>query len=97
MTKDVLIYAAREDVRHKFADAVPDHHDYAYWTVSGTPRQTGPGANVYFTDGDRVYARGTVRECVDGELRFDPLERCDEALPAEPVTRGFKYVEVSES
>jgi hypothetical protein len=93
VTKDVLIYADPDDVRHKFAENVPDHHDYAFWTVSGTPRQTGPGASVLFTDDERVYARGTVRECVEGELRFDPLERVDEALPAEPVTRGFRYVE----
>lgn len=91
--KDVLIYADPADVEHKMSDSVPDHHDYCYWSVSGTPRQTGPGAAVLFTDGKRVYGRGTVRECVDGELRFEPLERVDEALPAEPVTRGFKYVE----
>lgn len=92
MTKDVLIYAPREQTEHKFVENVPDHHDYAFWTVSGTPRQTGPGAAVLFTDGERVYARGAVLECADGELRFEPLERCDEPVPAEPVTRGFKYV-----
>lgn len=94
--KDVLIYAPRDDVEHKFAENIPDGHDYAFWTVSGTPRQTGPGASVLFTDGDRVYAKGDVLECCEGELRFEPLETCDESVPCEPVTRGFKYVEVSE-
>ncbi len=93
MTKDVLIYADPDDVRHKIADNVPDHHDYAFWAVNGTPRQTGPGASVLFTDGERVYARGTIIECADGEVRFEPLERVDEELPTEPVTRGFKYVD----
>ena len=95
MTKDVLIYASREQIEHKLADSVPDHHDYCYWTVSGTPRQTGPGASVLFTDGDRVHARGEVTAIVVGEIRFSPLERCDMEVPAEPVTRGFKYVDYS--
>lgn len=94
--KDVLIYADREDVRHKFAENIPDYHDYAFWTVSGTPRQTGPGASVLFTDGERVYARGDVLECAAGELRFEPLEACDETVPCEPVTRGFTYVETGD-
>lgn len=92
MAKDVLIYASPADVGHKLESEVPDHHDYCYWTVTGTPRQTGPGASVLFTDGDRVHARGDVLECVDGELRFTPLERVDEPLPCEPTTRGFTYV-----
>ncbi|PCR88613.1 hypothetical protein [Natrinema ejinorense] len=96
MTKDVLIYSSRDDVEHKLAENVPDHHDYAFWTVSGTPRQTGPGASVLFTDGDRVYARGRIIECAEGELRFEPLEHVNEPLPCESVAyQGFKYVEPS--
>lgn len=91
--KDVLIYADPADVEHKLESEVPDHHDYCYWTVNGRPRQTGPGASVLFTDGDSVHARGDVLECVDGELRVTPLERVDEPLPADPVTRGFTYVD----
>lgn len=91
--KDVLIYADPDDVEHKLAANVPAHHDYAYWTVNGTPRQTKPGRSVLFTDGDRVFARGEVLELVVGELRFTSLERVDEPLPADPVTRGYKYVD----
>ncbi|MFC6720913.1 hypothetical protein ACFQGT_00500 [Natrialbaceae archaeon GCM10025810] len=89
--KDVLIYADPGDVEHKLRENVPDGH-YCYWTVNGTPRQTGPGASVLFTDGERVHARGDVTEIVVGELRFTPLERVDEPIPTEPVTRGFRYV-----
>ena len=91
--KDVLIYAPPDETGHKLAENVPNHHDSCFWSVSGTPRQTSPGASVLFTDGDRVYARGAVLECVDGELRFTPLEACDEPLPCETVAyQGYKYV-----
>ncbi|WP_156875553.1 hypothetical protein [Natronobacterium lacisalsi] len=49
---------------------------------------------MLFTDGDRVYARGEIREVAEGELGFDPLERVDEPLPCETVAyQGFKYVD----
>ena len=90
---DILICASRDDVDHKLAENVPKHHDYAFWTVNGTPQQTGPGAAVLFTDGESVHARGEIVGVHKGEVRFEPLERVDQALPAEPVTRGFKYVD----
>jgi len=91
--KDVLIYAAREDVHHKLSSAVPPDTAYCYWTVSGTPRQTGPGASVLSRAGGGFYAGGPIIEGAAGEVRFEPLERVDEELPTEPVTRGFKYVD----
>lgn len=91
--KDVLIYASRADIEHKLQGEVPPNTSYCFWTVNGTPRNTGPGASVLFCDGERVHARGDVVDIVVGELRFEPLERVDEPLPAEPVTRGFRYVD----
>ncbi|WP_337653265.1 hypothetical protein [Halomontanus rarus] len=90
--KDVLIYADERTVEHKLAENIPDGHDQCFWTVSGTPRQTGPGASILFSDGDRVHARGEVVEVTRGRIWFSPLETCDDDLPCEPVTRGFKYV-----
>ncbi|MFP8891845.1 hypothetical protein ACLI4U_19045 (plasmid) [Natrialbaceae archaeon A-CW2] len=89
--KDVLIYADKRTVAHKLCENVPDGHE-CFWTVNGTPRQTGPGASVLFSDGDRVHARGDVLEVEHGRIWFEPLEACDESVPCEPVTRGFRYV-----
>jgi len=88
---DVLIYADPDDVAHKFPDELPDGH-VPYWSVSGTPRQTEPGQSILFCDGEHVFARGEIIELDDGRIWFRNLECVDEELPAEPVTRGFKYV-----
>lgn len=90
--KDVLIYSDRETVAHKLEGEIPDHHDYCFWTVNGTPRQTEAGQSILFCDDDRVHARGQILAVLEGEIQFEPLEAVDEELPAEPVTRGFKYV-----
>jgi len=88
---DILIYADPGDIDHKFPEELPPGHT-PYWSVSGTPRQTKPGCDVLFTDGDRVFARGEIVAVEDGRLWFEGLDRVNEAVPAEPVTRGFKYV-----
>ena len=90
-SKNVLIYADPLDVVHKRQGNVPDGHE-CYWTVNGTPRQTAPGASVLFTHGERVYASAKVVAVEEGRLWFTPLEGCDRKLPADPVTRGYKYV-----
>ncbi|WP_276257211.1 hypothetical protein [Halomontanus rarus] len=91
MSKDVLIYADERTVEHKLESEVPDGNQ-CFWTVSGTPRQTDAGCEVLFSDGDRVHARGEVVDVTRGRIWFTPLEKCDDDLPCEPVTRGFKYV-----
>lgn len=93
MTKDILISATPETVAHKLEGEIPDQHDYCFWEVTGTPRQTEPGRSILFADAGRVHARGAILELVDGEIRFLPLERADEDPPADPPPRGFKYVE----
>lgn len=93
--KDVLIYADESTIEHKLAENCSPE-EQCYWTVHGTPRQTLPGMRVLFTDGDEVIAIGRITGVGDGALWFDPLERASEPLPAEPVTRGYKYVESPE-
>lgn len=92
MNHDVLIYADRDDVRHKHRENVESGHE-CYWTVSGTPRQTGPGAAILFSDGETVHARAEIVAVEQGRIWFEPVAWVDEELPAEPVTRGFKYVD----
>ncbi|SIS14523.1 hypothetical protein SAMN05421752_11422 [Natronorubrum thiooxidans] len=90
--RDVLIYVPDfESVRHKLASNLEDD-EIAYWSVHGTPRQTGAGATVLFSDGNRVVATGDVVGTSENRLWIDSLERDNRANPAEPVTRGFKYV-----
>ena len=92
MTRDVLIYVPDfEDVRHKLACNLEDD-EIAYWVVHGTPRQTGEGASVLFSDGERVVATGDVIGTSENRLWIDGLERDERPNPAEPTTRGFKYV-----
>ena len=90
--RDVLIYVPDfEAIRHKLASNL-EADEIAYWPVHGTPRQTGEGATVLFSDGDRVVAIGDVVGTSENRLWIDSLERDDRPNPAEPVTRGFKYV-----
>lgn len=90
--RDVLIYVPSiEDIRHKFESNLNDD-EIAYWAVHGTPRQTGEGAAVLFSDGERVVATGDIVGVSENRLWMDHLERDDRPNPAEPTTRGFKYV-----
>ncbi|MFC7213533.1 hypothetical protein ACFQO4_05480 [Saliphagus sp. GCM10025334] len=52
-----------------------------------------PGAEVLFTDGQRVHARDAVIDVEHVRLWFEPLEPCEEEVPCKPGTRGFRYVD----
>ncbi|CCQ32218.1 hypothetical protein HLRTI_001336 [Halorhabdus tiamatea SARL4B] len=91
--QDVLIRTTREDIEHKARENItnPDTTE-CYWTVNGTPRQTGRGASILFSDGDRVIARSRIRRVEDGRIWFDPVEFVDAPQTKTPPTRGFTYV-----
>ncbi|MFC7214580.1 hypothetical protein ACFQO4_10895 [Saliphagus sp. GCM10025334] len=91
---DVLIQTTRAALEHKMKGEVKPGH-LPFWRVNGTPRRTDEGASILFSDGQRVIARGLVAKLEEGRIWFTPLEAVDEVLPAEPPTRGFKYVDPS--
>jgi prepilin-type processing-associated H-X9-DG protein len=90
-SQDVLISASAADVKHKLRQNVTDGHQ-CYWRVSGTPRQTAPGASVLFADGHGVHSKGEITALEDGRIWFTPLERVNETAPRDPPSRGFTYV-----
>lgn len=97
--KDVIIRAPREDLQHKVFDVMDTkrgepypRRSLAYWTVNGTPRQTGPGRHVLFTeDGETVDYIAPICYVEDGKLWFDFLSPTKLKAPREPPTRGFAY------
>lgn len=105
--QDVLIYASHDDVEHKVFDwndtgssgPAPDpRRSLAYWRVSGTPQRTGPGRFVLFsTDGEHVDYYGRICTVDEGKIWFEFLSPTKRELPADPPTRGFKYVDWGDS
>lgn len=91
---DVLVQTSRAALEHKMKGEVKPGH-LPFWRVNGTPRKTEVGRAILFSDGDRVVARGVIADLEDGRIWFSPLEDVDEALPDEPPSRGFKYVEAT--
>ena len=92
MSRDVLIQTTPEALAHKMKGEVTPGH-LPFWRVNGTPRQTEAGRSILFSDGDRVIARGVIGDVEEGRIWFSPLEDVDEELPADPPSRGFKYVD----
>lgn len=104
--QDVLIRASRDDYEHKFFDDMemdddlPDpRRSLCYWSVHGEPQRTGPGRVIMFSDdGERVDAYAPICYVEDGRIWFNPLWLApqDTAVPTEPPTRGFTYVDWGE-
>lgn len=86
---DILIRAKREAIAHKFADG---ELVSCWWTVSGTPRRAEAGDNIYFSDGERIFAEGKILGVEEGRITFTPLELVDKSQPKKPPTRGFTYI-----
>ena len=86
---NILIRAKREAIAHKFADGELISR---WWTVSGTPRKAEAGDNIYFSDGERIFAEGKILGVGECRIKFTPLERVDKSQPKKPPTRGFIYV-----
>lgn len=80
--QDVLIHTTREGIEHKARENLTDPDTTAcYWTVNGTPRQTGRGAAIHFSNGDRLIGRATILRVEDGRIWFTPVELVDEPQP----------------
>ncbi|NLV14348.1 hypothetical protein [Haloarcula argentinensis] len=93
---DVLVQTGPEDVAHKRRENMdnPDEMQ-CYWTVSGTPRKTGRGGAMLFSDGESVWGTATITEVEDGKIWFRPIRTADGLsfdLPIDPPTRGFAYI-----
>lgn len=67
-----------------------------WWNVRGKPRQCEKGDKIFFSDGDEVFAEGTILQLNDGEIVFTPLKSASMENPVEPPSRGFKYIEDDE-
>lgn len=99
--RDVIIRAPERDLRHKVFDymdlANNDIHprqSLAYWRVNGTPQRTGPGRVIMFsTGGETVDFFAPICTAEEGRIWFDFLSPTNFEVPAEPPTRGFKYVD----
>lgn len=103
--QNVIIRAAKDDLEHKvfhIQDCEPGEpyprQSLAYWRVSGTPQQTGPGRKIMFSeDGDRVDYHAPICTVEEGKIWFAFLSPVDYEVPKEPPTRGFTYVEPTEN
>ena len=93
--KNVLIQADRRKVKHKMKSEIPKGR-LAFWSVKGKPRETGAGARIMFSDGERVFAESVILDVSKGKIEFDPLNPVNKPNPVEPPDRGFKYVLDSE-
>jgi len=95
-TADVLVQADRDDVRHKIREEMDDPHEtICRWTVSGTPRKTGRGGTMLFSDGSEVWGTATITEVEGGKIWFKPIRKATGLrfnLPIEPPTQGFAYI-----
>ncbi|SDL09666.1 hypothetical protein [Natronorubrum texcoconense] len=99
--QDVLIRASEDDLRHKVFDYCDGtdlgdnpRRSLAYWRVNGTPRQTGPGRAVLFsTTSETVDYYAPICTAEEDKLWFAFLYPTRFEVPAEPPTRGFKYVD----
>jgi len=93
---DVLVQVDPDDVRHKIRKEMEDPYGtLCYWTVSGTPRKTGRGGTMLFSDGSEVWGTATITEVEGGKIWFKPIRRVTGLrfdLPIEPPTRGFAYI-----
>ena len=94
MTRNVLIYAARSDTRHKLDENLSPG-EQAFWSVHGTPRQPEPGCRVYFHDGERIYVKGTIAALESGRIWFKGLTSVSLDHPDRPDGghRGFRYID----
>lgn len=91
-TKDVLISASSSDIAHKRVTNLSSHEE-AFWRVSGTPQQTGPGRRVWFVDRDTIHAYGEITALEDGRLWFDGAHETYLPCLDDAPTRGFCYIE----
>lgn len=95
--KDVLIRAEPDDVEGKIRENLNDPWSTkCYWTVAGTPQKTGPGRQVFFSDGDEVWGLANITSVDEGAIWFKPIRKltCLRVnIDAEAPTRGFKYVD----
>lgn len=91
-TRDVLIHAGASDLAHKRPDKLGDD-EVAYWTVSGTPRQTEPGRQVWFEYDDIIHAHGEITAVEDGRIYFDAAKETHVPCLDDAPTRGFTYID----
>jgi hypothetical protein len=95
--KDVLIQAKPETVQHKMKEYFSTPEDYiCWWDVNGKPQKTSKNCTILFSDGEKVYAKGTILEVEEDRITFSPLEKVELENPKEPPSRGFKYVEYND-
>lgn len=88
---DVLIQTTRASIEHKMEGNAIEG-SVCWWNVNGKPRRCSKGDKILFSDGDEVFAEGTILDVKEGEIIFTPLEGVSKENPEEPPSRGFKYL-----
>lgn len=98
--QDVIIRASEDDLEHKVFDYTDGtdlgdnpRRSLAYWSIPGTPQQTGPGRTIMFsTDGEHVDYYAPISTVEEGKIWFAFLSPVAMDAPTAPPTRGIKYV-----
>ena len=95
---DILIYTKPEVVEHKMKENCSQLSE-CYWYVSVYPKDDSKVENIYFSDGERIFAKGAFLgsdyEYIDKLkkiLCFKPLERINKKQPKKPPKRGWCYI-----
>lgn len=90
---DVIIQSKKQAISHKMKSHFQDPENFiCWWEVNGKPQKTMKGKKILFSDGEEVFAKGTILEVEEERITFEPLEKTSEENPVEPPTRGFKYL-----